>query len=119
MENEMEMLEKNIIKNYNELLKTLIEEGDMDTLEKVITDDAYREKLMQMHTSKLKAEHEIEDKIKSMYNINANAFFFVEVSTWIHAILVAFAASGRYVFCARGPVLQNGCRARSLLPAHG
>ena len=59
MENEMEMLEKNIIKNYNELLKTLIEEGDMDTLEKVITDDAYREKLMQMHTSKLKAENEI------------------------------------------------------------
>ena len=57
--NEMAELEKKIIKSYNELLKTLIEEGDMDTLEKVITDDAYREKLMQMHTSKLKAEHEI------------------------------------------------------------
>lgn len=57
--NEMELLERNIIKNYNELLKTLLEEGDMDTLERVITDDAYRNKLMQMHTSKLMDVHEI------------------------------------------------------------
>ena len=59
MENEMEMLEKNIIKNYNELLKTLIEEGDMDTLERVIMDDEYREKLMNMHSSELIKEHEM------------------------------------------------------------
>lgn len=58
-ENEMELLERNIIKNYNELLKTLLEEGDMDTLERVITDDAYRNKLMQMHTSKLMDVHEL------------------------------------------------------------
>lgn len=58
-ENEMELLERNIIKNYNELLKTLLEEGDMDTLERVITDDAYRNKLMQMHTSKLIDVHEL------------------------------------------------------------
>ena len=37
--NEMEHLERQIIKRYNELLKTLLEEGDMDTLERVITDD--------------------------------------------------------------------------------
>lgn len=55
----MELLERNIIKSYNELLKTLLEEGDMDTLERVITDDAYRYKLMDMHTSKLKIEHEL------------------------------------------------------------
>lgn len=57
--NEMELLERNIIKSYNELLKTLLEEGDMDTLERVITDDAYRYKLMDMHTSRLKLEHEL------------------------------------------------------------
>lgn len=57
--NEMEILEKNIIKKYNELLKTLLEEGDMDTLEKVISDDAYREKLLSMHTSRLQTEHEL------------------------------------------------------------
>ena len=51
--NEMEHLERQIIKRYNELLKTLLEEGDMDTLERVITDDAYREELMSMHTGKL------------------------------------------------------------------
>ena len=55
--NEMELLERNIIKSYNELLKTLLEEGDMDTLERVITDDEYRYKLMDMHTSKFKIEH--------------------------------------------------------------
>ncbi len=38
--NEMERLE----------LKTLLEEGDMDTLEKVITDEAYCNKMMDMHT---------------------------------------------------------------------
>mgnify|MGYP007128715160 CR=1 FL=1 len=32
--NEMEHLERQIIKRYNELLKTLLEEGDMDTLER-------------------------------------------------------------------------------------
>ena len=52
--NEMELLERNIIKSYNELLKTLLEEGDMDTLERVITDDEYRYKLMDMHTNRLK-----------------------------------------------------------------
>lgn len=57
--NEMELLERNIIKSYNELLKTLLEEGDMDTLERVITDDEYRYRLMDMHTNKLKIEHEI------------------------------------------------------------
>lgn len=57
--NEMELLERNIIKSYNELLKTLLEEGDMDTLERVITDDEYRYRLMDMHTNKLRIEHEI------------------------------------------------------------
>ncbi len=57
--NEMELLERNIIKNYNELLKTLLEEGDMDTLEQVITDDEYRYQLMEMHTKKLRIGHEI------------------------------------------------------------
>ncbi len=51
--------ERNEIKNYNELLKTLLEEGDMDTLKQVIMDDEYREKLMKVHTSKLQAEHEL------------------------------------------------------------
>ena len=55
----MEHLERQIIKSYNELLKTLLEEGDMDTLERVITDDEYRETLMSMHTGKLKKEHEL------------------------------------------------------------
>lgn len=57
--NEMEILERNIIKKYNELLKTLLEEGDMDTLEQVITDDEYRDKLMNVHTSRLISEHEL------------------------------------------------------------
>lgn len=57
--NEMVRLERNIIKSYNELLKTLLEEGDMDTLERVITDDEYRYKLMDMHTNRLKIEHEL------------------------------------------------------------
>ena len=57
--NELELLERNIIKSYNELLKTLLEEGDMDTLERVITDDEYRYKLMDMHTNRLKIEHEL------------------------------------------------------------
>lgn len=57
--NEMELLERNIIKKYNELLKTLLEEGDMDTLEQVITDDEYRNKLMSVHTSRLELGHEI------------------------------------------------------------
>ena len=41
---------RNIIKSYNRLLKTLLEEGDMDTLEKVITDEAYCNQMMDMHT---------------------------------------------------------------------
>lgn len=57
--NEMELLERNIIKKYNELLKTLLEEGDMDTLEQVITDDEYRNKLMRVHTSRLELGNEI------------------------------------------------------------
>lgn len=44
--NEMERLERNIIKKYNDILKTLLEEGDMKTLERVITDDEYRNRLM-------------------------------------------------------------------------
>ena len=48
--NEMERLERNIIKSYNRLLRTLLEEGDMDTLEKVITDEAYCNKMKDMHT---------------------------------------------------------------------
>lgn len=59
-ENEMEHLERQIIRRYNELLKTLLEEGDMDTLERVITDEDYREQLMSMHTSRLEIEHELE-----------------------------------------------------------
>ena len=47
--NEMQLLERNIIKSYNELLKTLWEEGDMDTLGQVIMDDKYRYELMEMH----------------------------------------------------------------------
>ena len=57
--NEMVELECKIIKSYNELLKTLLEEGDMDTLEQVIMDDEYRERVLSMHTSKLQIEHEI------------------------------------------------------------
>ncbi len=57
--NEMVELERKIIKSYNELLKTLLEEGDMDTLEQVIMDDEYRERVLSMHTSKLQIEHEI------------------------------------------------------------
>lgn len=57
--NEMQLLERNIIKSYNELLKTLWEEGDMDTLGQVIMDDDYRNKRMAMHTGRLKEGHEI------------------------------------------------------------
>lgn len=57
--NEMQLLERNIIKSYNELLKTLWEEGDMDTLGQVIMDDNYRNELMAMHTGRLKEGHEI------------------------------------------------------------
>lgn len=47
--NEMEILERNIIARYNEVLKTLLEEGDMETLERVITDEDYRKMLMETH----------------------------------------------------------------------
>ncbi|MDE7207209.1 MAG: hypothetical protein K2N90_08660 [Lachnospiraceae bacterium] len=57
--NEMQLLERNIIKSYNELLKTLWEEGDMDTLGRVIMDDNYRNELLEMHTGKLREGHEI------------------------------------------------------------
>ena len=57
--NEMQLLERNIIKSYNELLKTLWEEGDMDTLGQVIMDDDYRNELMEMHTGRLREGHEI------------------------------------------------------------
>ena len=46
--NEMQLLERNIIKSYNELLKTLWEE-----------DDKHRYELMEMHTGRLKEGHEI------------------------------------------------------------
>ena len=57
--NEMQLLERNIIKSYNELLKTLWEEGDMDTLGQVIMDEHYRNELMEMHTGRLREGHEI------------------------------------------------------------
>lgn len=57
--NEMQLLERNIINSYNELLKTLWEEGDMDTLGQVIMDEHYRNELMEMHTGKLREGHEI------------------------------------------------------------
>ncbi len=38
----MLLLERNIINSYNERLKALWDEGDMDTLGKLIMDDAYR-----------------------------------------------------------------------------
>ena len=47
--NEMEILERNIIASYNELLQSLLEEGDMETLERVITDEDYRKMLIEMH----------------------------------------------------------------------
>ncbi|MBQ7944002.1 MAG: hypothetical protein IJ326_08080 [Lachnospiraceae bacterium] len=49
--NEMEILERNIIARYNELLQSLLEEGDIETLERVITDEDYRKMLMEMHVS--------------------------------------------------------------------
>ncbi len=58
-ENEMQLLERNIIKSYNELLKTLWEEGDMDTLGQVIMDEKYRNDLLAMHTGRLKEGHEL------------------------------------------------------------
>lgn len=57
--NEMQLLERNIIKSYNELLKTLWEEGDMDTLGQVIMDEQYRNELIEMHTGRLREGHEI------------------------------------------------------------
>lgn len=57
--NEMQLLERNIIKSYNELLKTLWEEGDMDTLGQVIMDEHYRNELTEMHTGRLREGHEI------------------------------------------------------------
>lgn len=57
--NEMQLLERNIIKSYNELLKTLWEEGDMDTLGQVIMDEHYRNELMEVHTGRLREGHEI------------------------------------------------------------
>ncbi len=53
--NEMEILERNIIARYNELLQSLLEEGDIETLERVITDEDYRRMLMEEH-----ANHQIE-----------------------------------------------------------
>ena len=58
-ENEMQLLERNIIKSYNELLKTLWEEGDMDTLGQVIMDEKDRNDLLAMHTGRLKEGHEL------------------------------------------------------------
>lgn len=52
--NEMELLEQNIIRSYNEILKELLEEGDMDTLEKVITDDAFRSEKMEEHSRRMR-----------------------------------------------------------------
>jgi hypothetical protein len=40
--NEMEILEENIIESYNKILKELLDEGDIDTLAKIVTDDNYR-----------------------------------------------------------------------------
>lgn len=44
--NEMEILEKNIIDSYNNILKKLVAEGDMEELERIITDDSYRRSVM-------------------------------------------------------------------------
>lgn len=57
--NEMQILERSIIRNYSELLKTLWEEGDMDTLEQVIMDEDYRNALIEVHTGRLREGHEI------------------------------------------------------------
>lgn len=51
--NEMDILEQNIIKSYNKLLKALLDEGDMDALARVITEDSYRKKLMGRQTGGL------------------------------------------------------------------
>ena len=48
--NEIELLERNIIKKYNGILKMLLDEGDMKALEKVITDDEYRNELMSAYS---------------------------------------------------------------------
>lgn len=53
MENEMEILEESIIKNYNELLKVLLDEGDIDTLQKVITDDNFRKETKEKYYSQM------------------------------------------------------------------
>lgn len=49
--NEMEILERNIIARYNKLLQSLLEEGDVETLERVITDEDYRKMLMETHVN--------------------------------------------------------------------
>lgn len=49
--NEMEILERNIIARYNTFLKTLLEEGDIEALERVITDEDYRQTLMETHAN--------------------------------------------------------------------
>ena len=54
LENEMEILEENIIKNYNEFLKVLLDEGDIDTLQKVITDNKFRREIMDKYYKQIK-----------------------------------------------------------------
>lgn len=54
LENEMEILEENIIKNYNEFLKVLLDEGDIDTLQKVITDNKFRREIMDKYYKQMK-----------------------------------------------------------------
>lgn len=54
--NEMVQLERKIIQSYNKLLKGLLDEGDMETLERVIVDDEYREQYRNAHVSALQKE---------------------------------------------------------------
>lgn len=57
LENEMEILEENIIKNYNEFLKVLLDEGDIDTLQKVITDNKFRREIMDKYYKQIKKDN--------------------------------------------------------------
>lgn len=56
---ELTILERNIINHYNEILKGMLQEGDMEALEQVVTDAEYREQLMSNYTGKLKMQYGI------------------------------------------------------------
>lgn len=96
--NEMERLERNIIKSYNRLLKTLLEEGDMDTLEKVITDEAYCNKMMDMHT---------------------RAPEWGALVREIRCMVSGLRVTAQSFSCDGGISSPRGCRTRNLPPGHG